>query len=132
MNKHPIILFDGVCNLCNGLVNFVVRHDSKAKFQFAALQSDAGQKLLNQFSLPTNDFDTFVLVEDKYCYKKSTAALRVFKVLGGFWSLLYVFIVIPRPIRNVVYNLIASNRYKLFGKKDKCLVPTPEIKARFL
>ena len=132
VNEHPVILFDGVCNLCNGLVNFVIHHDPKAKFVFAALQSESGQKLLKQFHLPTNDFNTFVLVDDGKYYKKSTAALKVLKGLGGLWSFFYIFILIPFPIRDFVYNIIASKRYRWFGKKDKCLVPTPDIKNRFL
>lgn len=132
MNNSPIILFDGVCNLCNGLVNFVIPRDPEAKFRFAALQSESGQKLLKQFHLPTDDFNTFILVEGERYYKKSTAALRVLKGLKGLWPVFYVFIVIPSPIRDFVYNMIANNRYKMFGKKDECLIPSPSIQKRFL
>jgi predicted DCC family thiol-disulfide oxidoreductase YuxK len=131
-DNHPIILFDGVCNLCNGAVNSVIRRDPKAQFRFAALQSDVGQKLLAHFRLSTSDFDTFILVEGERYYSKSTAALRVIKGLGPCWSLLYVLIAVPRPVRDFVYRLIARNRYRLFGKQDSCMVPTPDIKARFL
>ena len=132
MSEAPVILFDGVCNLCNGLVNFVIPRDPKAKFRFAALQWESGQKLLNKFHLPTDDFNTFILVEGDPYYKKSTAALRVLKDLGGAWSIFYMFILVPSPIRNFVYNIIAGNRCRWFGKKDQCLIPTADIKNRFL
>ncbi len=132
VSEAAVILFDGVCNLCNGLVNFVIPRDPKAKFRFAALQSESGQKLLKQFHLPTDDFNTFILVEGDHYYKKSTAALRVLKGLGGVWSLFYVFILVPSQIRDFVYNVIAGNRYRWFGKKDQCLIPTVDIKNRFL
>jgi predicted DCC family thiol-disulfide oxidoreductase YuxK len=130
--EHPVILFDGICNLCNQLVNFVILHDPKAKFRFAALQSAAGQKLLGQLHLPLDDFNTFILVESNRYHKKSTAALRVLKELNGLWSVFYVFVLVPSPIRNFFYNIIANNRYQFFGKREQCLVPTPDIKKRFL
>lgn len=132
MNEHPVILFDGVCNLCNGLVNFVIRHDPRSEFRFAALQSMAGQNLLKKFNLPTDDFNTFILIESDHYYKKSSAALRTLKSLGGVWSIFYIFIVIPTPIRDYVYGIIASNRYRWFGKKEECLIPTMDIENRFL
>lgn len=132
MNDHSVILFDGVCNLCNGLVNFVIVRDPKARFRFAALQSEAGQKLLKQFQLPADDFNTFILVESDRCYQKSTAALRVLKGLNSGWPLLYAFIIVPRPIRDFVYDAIAGNRYKWFGKKDRCLMPNSGMTSRFL
>ena len=132
MNEPPVILFDGVCNLCHGLVNFVIRRDPWTKFRFAALQSEPGRQLLTKFNLPTDDFDTFVLIEGDHCYQRSTAALKVLKGLGGLWSFFYVFILIPRSIRDIFYKIIARNRYRWFGKKDKCLIPTPNIQKRFL
>lgn len=128
----PVLLFDGVCNLCNSLVQFVIQRDLKGTFLFASLQSEAGQRLLRQFDLPTTDYNTFVLVHRNHCYTKSTAALHVFKGLGRLWPLLYGFIIVPKPVRDVVYDWIARNRYKWFGKKDQCMVPTPELKERFL
>ncbi|MEH0155043.1 thiol-disulfide oxidoreductase DCC family protein [Limibacter armeniacum] len=127
-----IILFDGVCNLCNGAINFVIDHDKNARFKFAALQSEEGQQFLEKHDLDKNDFDSFVLVEGDKVSQRSTAALKVAKGLGGFWSILYAFIIVPRPIRDFVYKVIAKNRYKWFGKRDACRLPTPELKERFV
>ena len=127
-----IILFDGVCNLCNSSVQFIIKRDKRNQFLFASLQSAAGQQYLRRFGLPADTFNSFVLVEDDQCYTRSTAALRIARSLGGAWSLLYAFIVLPRFIRDAVYNLIARNRYKWFGKKEACWVPTPELKSKFL
>lgn len=127
-----IVLFDGVCNFCNSSVNFIMARDKRDKFRFAALQSDAGIGLQKKFNLDPYDLDSFILVQgDKY-YKKSTAALRTAKELGFPWSLLYVFIVIPPFIRNIAYNIIAKNRYRWFGKKETCRIPTPDERAKFL
>ena len=132
MNNKSIILFDGVCNLCNKSVQFVLKHDRLKTFMFASLQSAAGQALLQQYNLPLQGFDSFVLIQDEKVYLKSTAALKVAKQLNGPVQLLYGFIIIPAVIRNSVYNLIAKNRYKWFGKKDSCMIPTNALKARFL
>jgi predicted DCC family thiol-disulfide oxidoreductase YuxK len=127
-----IILFDGVCNFCNASVNFVTDRDYKDNFRFAALQSDAGLELQKKFGFDTNNLSTFILIEgDKY-FTKTTAALRVAKKLKGFWKLSYVFIIIPPFIRNIAYNIIAKYRYKWFGKKETCRIPTPEERAKFL
>ena len=130
--EKPVLLFDGVCNLCNGVVQFVIKRDPDAKFSFTSLQSNMGQRLLQKFHLPTSDFESFVLVDGDRYYRKSTAALKLLKKLGGGWQLLYLFIIIPAPIRDFVYNLVANNRYKVFGRTDECWIPTPELKARFL
>lgn len=129
---QKIILFDGVCNLCNGLVQFVITHDKKSIFRFGSLQSEGGRVLLKEHGLPLNDYDSFVYVKDNRVYLKSTGALHVLKDLGGFYKLLYVFIAIPRPLRDFAYSLIAQNRYSLFGKRESCMLPTPELKRRFL
>lgn len=129
---NNILLFDGVCNLCNGVVQFVIRHDSAERFRFAALQSDAGQALLTQFGLSTTQFDSFVYVKDETFYTESTAALQVARDMGGAWSLLWGLMIFPRFIRDAVYRLVARNRYRVFGKQDACMIPTPELKARFL
>ena len=127
-----ILLFDGVCNLCNSMVQFTIRRDPNGKFKFASLQSESGQVLLKKFGLPLDDFDSFVLINgDKY-FIKSSAGLHVLKELGGVWKLFYVLIVFPRPLRDFIYNLIAKTRYRIFGKRDTCMVPTQEIKQRFL
>ena len=132
MTSSPIILFDGVCNLCNKSVQTVLRKDKAGIFKFASLQSDAGQKLLKQYNLPTENFGSFVLIQNNEVYLKSTAALMVAKQLSGPIKLLYGFMIVPTFIRNFFYNIIAKNRYKWFGKMDECMIPTPEIKSRFL
>ncbi|MCX6160803.1 MAG: thiol-disulfide oxidoreductase DCC family protein [Ignavibacteriae bacterium] len=131
-NNHSLILFDGVCNFCNSSVNFVIDRDKENIFKFASLQSDTGQKILRDNNLPLNEFNTFLLMERGLLYTKSTAAIKVTRYLGGAWKLLYVFIIIPPVIRNFFYDLIARNRYKWFGKKDSCRIPTPEERAKFL
>jgi predicted DCC family thiol-disulfide oxidoreductase YuxK len=131
-NNKAIVLFDGVCNLCNGSVQFIMLRDKKDYFRFASLQSDYGQQLLKQYSLPTDNFNSFVVIENGKVYKRSTGALRVAKRLSGAWPLLYAFIIVPAFIRNAVYNLIARNRYRWFGKKAECMLPRPEWKQKFL
>ena len=132
MNTHPIILFDGVCNLCNSSVQYVIKHDPNELFRFASLQGNTGQQLLKQYGLSTNDMNSFILVRDNKAYTRSAAALNVAKQLTGFAKLLYGFIIVPPFIRDAVYDLIARNRYKWFGKKDSCMVPTAALQARFL
>lgn len=132
MDQKPVILFDGVCNLCNGAVQFIIKRDKKKQFLFASLQSKAGTELLKTHELPLNDFNSFILVEGEKVYTRSTAALRVAKKLRGGWKLLYSLMIVPRFLRNFVYNIIAKNRYKWFGKRNECMVPTAELKERFL
>lgn len=128
----PIILFDGVCNFCNSTVNFIIKQDKKNVFRFAALQSEAGQKLLDQYHLEKNNFDSFILIDKGKVYKSSTAGLKLYNRLSWYWKWTQVFWIVPRFIRNSVYNLIARNRYKWFGKKDACMLPSPDVKSRFL
>ena len=130
--QKDILLFDGVCNLCNNSINFVIDHDPDEKFQFAALQSDFGQKKLKELNLDPKDFDSIVLLSNDHVHVKSTAALKIAKKLNGGWSMLYAFIIVPPFIRHAVYNLIAKNRYKIWGRTDQCRVPTPELKQRFI
>ena len=129
---NNIILFDGVCNFCDSSVNFIIDRDKKNVFKFAALQSEKGQEILDYFKLPKDDFDSFVFIENDKVFKKSSAALWIAYKLGGVWKIFYPFIIIPKFIRDFLYNLIAKNRYKLFGKKDACRIPTPELKQKFL
>lgn len=129
---NPVVLFDGVCNLCNATVQFIIRHDREGRLRFAALQSETGQKLLAHCGLPVESFDTFVLAENGRCYTRSTGALRVIRHFPGPWPLLYVLIVIPRPLRDFCYNLVARRRYAWFGKREECMLPTPELRERFL
>jgi predicted DCC family thiol-disulfide oxidoreductase YuxK len=132
VNSKPIILFDGICNLCDGAVQFVIKHDPEKKFLFASLQSEAGQRLLKQYKLSVENFNSFILIKDEKVYSKSTGALKVARQIKGVWSLLYIFIIIPAFIRDTVYTWIAKNRYKWFGKKETCMMVTPEFSARFL
>ncbi|MBC7936058.1 MAG: DUF393 domain-containing protein [Rhizobacter sp.] len=132
MNEGPVILFDGVCNLCNGSVQYVIRHDKAAIFRFASLQSDSGQQLLQQYQLPQSDFASFVLIENGKAHTRSAAALKVARKLSGAVKLLYGFIIVPAFIRDWFYNFISGNRYKWFGKRDSCMIPTPELKNRFI
>ncbi len=129
---HSIILFDGICNLCNGSVNFVIQRDQKDVFRFGALQEEPGLSLLKRYDIDTEHIDSIVLIEDGKAYVKSTAALRATRKLPGAWPLLYGFIIVPAFIRNWVYDFIARHRYKWYGKKDSCVIPTPELKRKFL
>ena len=131
-SASKIVLFDGVCNLCSGSVQFILKRDKKNQFQFGSLQGAYGQEVLKKFGLPTDQFNSFMLLEGETLYTQSTGALRMLKHLGGAWSLLYAFIIVPKPIRDGVYHIIAKNRYKWFGKKEACWLPRPEWKARFL
>lgn len=124
-----IILFDGICNFCDASVQFIMRRDNGA-FKFASLQSDIGQELVTRHKL--QGIDSLVLIEEDKAYTKSTAALRIAKRLKGLWSVLYIGIIIPKPLRDPLYDLFAKNRYRLFGKKDACMLPTKEERARFL
>ena len=132
ITQNPIILFDGVCNLCNGAVQFVIKNDKKGQFRFAALQSDIGIELSKKYNLPTETMNTFVAIIDDKSYTRSTAALEVARLLGGPFAVAYVFIVIPSFIRDGIYDWISKNRYRWFGKKESCMVPTPELRERFL
>lgn len=129
---HPVILFDGVCNLCNASVLFVIDRDPKAKFRFASLQSEYGQSQLTKFGLPTSELNSVMLIDKGELYQKSNAALEIARNLRGLWPLLYAFKIIPPFIRNAVYDWIARNRYRWYGKKDECMIPTLELKARFV
>ena len=127
-----IVLFDGVCNFCNGSVNFMIGHDTAGYFKFAPLQSETGRALLGKFGIDTTETDSIILVEDDKAYTHSTAALRIARKLDGLWGWFYIFRFVPRPIRDLFYRLFAKYRYRLFGKKDVCMMPTPELRERFL
>jgi predicted DCC family thiol-disulfide oxidoreductase YuxK len=128
---HPVILFDGVCNFCDASVQFILNRDPNETFHFASLQSEAGQELLKKYKV-RDDVDSMILIENEKVYYKSAAALRISRHLRGAWKLLYVFMVVPAPIRNIVYDLIAKNRYKWFGQKESCMLPPPNVRKRFL
>ncbi|WP_459191583.1 thiol-disulfide oxidoreductase DCC family protein [Halosimplex sp. J119] len=130
--NKPILLFDGVCNLCNGSIKFVIDHDPDAVFRFAPLQSEAAERLLADVGFDDYDFGTFVLVDGDDYYTKSEAALRVASRLEFPWSLAGAFRVVPRPLRDAVYDTVATHRYAVFGKKAQCMIPSPEIRERFI
>lgn len=128
-----IILFDGVCNLCNSAVQFIIKRDKKDEFRFATLQGEIGMQLIQERKIDTLKVDSIILIEPGIAYyTKSTAALEIGKSFGGFWQTTNVLKLIPRQLRDIVYDLIAKHRYRWFGIKEKCMVPTAEIKAKFL
>lgn len=127
-----VVLFDGVCNLCNGAVNWLIDHDPKNVLKFASLQSSYGQQIVAKNKLQGEYLNTILFVEDDKVYERSNAVLRALKHIGGWPTLLYAFIVVPAFMRNAVYNFVARNRYRWFGKMDACRVPTPKLKAKFL
>ena len=128
--RHPVVLFDGVCNLCNASVGFLIDRDPDAVFRFAPLQSDIGRALVADCDLEGED--SIVLVEDGQCYLRSDAALRIAGRMRGAWPLLGVFRLVPRPLRDALYRTVAQNRYRWFGKQDACRLPTPDLQRRFL
>ena len=129
--KHSIILFDGECNLCNGFVQFIIKRDKKQHFVFGSLQSEAVKNLLKQYHFTYDSLSTVVLLENDFLYVQSTAVLKILKQLPG-WSVLYGFIIFPGFLRDGFYTLVAKYRYKLFGKRKTCIVPTPELETRFI
>ncbi|MEH7384164.1 thiol-disulfide oxidoreductase DCC family protein [Bacillus sp. JJ1521] len=128
---NHIILFDGVCHFCNNSVQFILKRDSKQRYHFASLQSEAGKALLKKHHIP-EDINSFVLIEDGRYFTKSSAALRVCRNLKGVYKLLVIFKIVPAPIRDIFYHVIANNRYKWFGKQESCMLPPPEVRKRFL
>jgi predicted DCC family thiol-disulfide oxidoreductase YuxK len=138
-----VVLFDGVCNFCDASVNFVIEHDRDGYFKFAPLQSDTGMKLAAEHGLDSKisnlearhgavPIDSVILIEDGTAYTHSTAALRIARRLGTPWSWLYAFVVVPAPVRDFFYRSFAKYRYRFFGRKDECMLPSPEVRARFL
>lgn len=127
-----IIIFDGICNLCNKAVFFVIKHDKKQYFQFAPLQSKAAEKLLKPWDINPKKSDSIILIHNNRLYTESSAALKIAGKLNGIWKLGILFFIVPKFIRDAVYRLIARNRYRWFGKKDVCMTPTKELEKRFL
>lgn len=131
--NKKILLFDGVCNLCNDSVQFIIERDREDVFRFASLQSEVGQKLISERGIDPKAMDSIILIEPGIAYyEKSTAAMEISKHLSGGYSLLRYFSILPEGFRNGIYDIIAKNRYKWFGRKDECMIPTPELKAKFL
>lgn len=132
MDNRHIVIFDGVCNFCNSAVNFIIKRDPDGIFAFTPMQSDLAHELTERFKVQNVSVDTFVLIKNDQCYVFSDAALEIAKDLKGLWFLFNVVKIVPRPIRDAAYKLLARNRYKLFGKTDTCMVPSEEVKSRFV
>ncbi|MCP1311628.1 thiol-disulfide oxidoreductase DCC family protein [Paenibacillus tyrfis] len=130
--RYPLVFYDGVCGFCQRVVQFIIPRDRSAVFRFVAIQSETGSRLLRRHGLDPAELNTFVLLEQGQVYTRSTAGLRVLRRLDGAWPLLYACIVVPRPLRDLVYRWIAANRYRFFGKSDSCMLPPPEVRERFL
>jgi predicted DCC family thiol-disulfide oxidoreductase YuxK len=132
MTTHRIVIFDGVCNLCSWSVRFIVRRDPEGRFRFAALQSDAGQRLLEEHGLDPGNMETVLLIKQGKMFARSDAALEIARELRGLWKVLAVFRIVPRGLRDWAYSVVARNRYRWFGKQEACLVPSEELRGRFL
>lgn len=132
MSNTQIIIFDGVCNFCNGAVNFIIKRDRDNVFKFAPMQSQAAIDLIAKYEVKDVGFDTFLLIKGDKCYFRTNAALEITKELSGFWFLFRVFKLLPRAIRDYFYRLFARNRYSIFGRSDTCMIPTLEVKSKFL
>lgn len=132
IENYNLILFDGVCNLCNGAVQFIIMRDKKQRFRFASLQSSIGKKYSSLQPADQPDPGTILLIRNNRIYDRSNAALEIAKELSGAWPALYIFKIVPKFLRDAIYNLIARNRYRWFGKKDECMIPTPALKNRFI
>ena len=130
-NKH-IIIFDGVCNFCNGAINFIIKHDPKEVFLFTPMQSDLARSLIDEHQITNVGIDTFLLIKNDNTYIWTDAALEITKDLNGYWYFFNAMRIIPRSIRDFLYKAFARNRYSLFGKRDHCMTPTPSIKDRFI
>ena len=130
--EHPIVLFDGICNFCNAVVNFLIRQDKKKALRFAAMQSNAGKQLLTQHGFPADYLKSFVLIKEGKAYTQSTAALKLYNQLPWYWKWMQVFWIVPRPLRDSMYNFISDKRYGWFGKKARCMLPAPDVRNRFL
>ena len=132
--NKKIVLFDGICNLCTGTVTFIIKRDGKDKFRFASLQSEVGKQLMEERHIDPTSNNSIIVIEPQVAYYvKSTAAIEIAKELGGLWPVLQVFsYLLPEGIRDSIYEFIAKNRYKWFGKKDSCMIPTPALKSKFL
>ncbi|MBC7875026.1 MAG: thiol-disulfide oxidoreductase DCC family protein [Ferruginibacter sp.] len=132
MTNNPVLLFDGVCNFCNYWVNFAIKRDRKRKLRFTPLQGQTAKSLLPEYKINPGSLSTVILVDNGKVYTQSSAAIRVCKYLDGGWKLFYGLMIIPKFIRDFLYNIIARNRYKWFGKKESCMIPTAEVRERFL
>ena len=129
---HPVVIFDGYCNFCSRSVLFIIKRDPDAWFRFTASQEPAGKRIVEEYHLGQLAAHSIVLIENETVYRKSTAALRIARKLSGLWPMVYALIVVPKPVRDFFYDMIAGSRYRLFGMRDSCFVPGPELRRRFL
>ena len=132
LTEKTVVLFDGVCNLCNGSVLFIIKRDAQAKFKFASLQSDYGAAQMKRFNIQAHALNSVLLIKNDRLFQKSNAALEIASMLDGLWPALYAFKIVPLFIRDFIYDWIAKNRYHWFGKNEACMIPTPAMKARFI
>jgi len=132
MSHDAVVLFDGVCNLCTGAVQFIIKRDTAGYFRFCSMQSEIGKQLLVQHDIDPSALDTFVLLQNSRCFTKSDAALRITGKLNGLWPLLGIFRIVPRVLRNWCYDVVANNRCKWFGRTDSCMLPTRDLMSRFI
>jgi len=128
----PVVLFDGVCNLCSSSVIFIIKRDRGSKIKFASLQSEFGQEQMKRFKLPASLLNSVLLIKNGKLYQRSNAALEIASMLDGLWPLFFIFKIVPRFFRDIIYDWIAKNRYRWFGKKEECMIPTPEMRERFI
>ena len=132
MDNRQIIVFDGICIFCNGAVNFIIKRDPQKLFAFTPMQSEYAQELMNKYQIHNVGVDTFLLIKNRQCFLFSSAAIEIAKQLTGFWWLFGIFKLIPSSVRDFLYKLFARNRYRLFGRSDQCMVPSDEVKSRFI
>ena len=132
MNNKNIIIFDGICNFCNKSVNFIIKRDPRLHFVFSPIQSNVAKEIMDKYHLHSDDIDSIILIKDDIYFTKSDAVLEIVRDLSGYWYLLKVFKIVPKCMRNYIYDFISKNRYKFFGKKDSCIIPTEKLKNRFL
>lgn len=132
MDNRHIVIFDGVCNFCNGAVNFIIKRDPNGVFSFTPMQSNLAQELMNKHEIPNVGIDTFLLIKNDQCFVFSSAALEIAKELSGFWYIFNIFKFVPSIVRDFIYKVFARNRYVLFGRQETCMVPTEEVRSRFV
>ena len=130
--SKKIIIFDGICNFCNGSVNFIIARDPEGKFSFAPMQGESAQALMKQHGIENPDLDTFLLIKDGKLYQRTDAALEITKDLTGYWKYFRIFLILPASLRDIFYRVFAKHRYRLFGKREVCMIPTPEVRQRIL
>lgn len=130
--EHDIVIFDGVCNFCDSSVQFILKHDNNDRYRFVPFQQPTGEALLKKYGIDPATIDSIVLIEQQQAFKKSTAILKITRRMSGLWPLMYAFIIVPKFLRDPIYEWIGRNRYRWFGKKEACMIPSPDVRAKFL